>query len=144
MNEVAPIGSTIQTGTANPNEFNYLDLGNQESGVGSIVNEASGTNEIAPEGGYPSTMTKRNAFRRPGRYNVDMSLAKRIRMSDRFAVQLRLEVYNLLNHANLYVNDAATDVSQGLMLTAYRGVTQAGGPVGDGQRRIQLGAKFEF
>ena len=82
-------------------------------------------------------MTKRNAFRRPGRYNVDMSLAKRIRLSDRFAVQLRLEVYNLLNHANLYVNDAATDVSQGLMLTAYRGVTQAGGLVGDGQRRIQ-------
>jgi len=144
MNAVGPIGSTIQTGTANPNEFNYLDLSNQEAGVGSIVNEATGTNEIAPEGGYPSSMTKRNAFRRPGRYNVDMSLSKRIRLNDRFAVQLRLEAYNLLNHANLYVNDAATDVSQGLMLTAYRGITQAGGLVGDGQRRVQLGAKFEF
>jgi hypothetical protein len=145
MNKVAPINSYIQTPVdGGINEFNYLDISNQTSGAGSIMNEYSGTNEIAPEGGYPSSMSKRNEFRKPGRYNIDLSLAKRFKVSERVGLQLRLEAYNLLNHANLYVVDDAADISGTEMITAVRGSTSSYGLVGDGQRRLQLGAKIEF
>ena len=60
------------------------------------------------------------------------------------ALQLRIEAYNLLNHANLYVNAAEADISGTTMITAFRGYTASGGFVGDGQRRLQVAAKFEF
>ena len=49
-------------------------------------------------------------------------------------MQVRLEAYNLFNHANLYVNAGNADNSSFSTITGYR----------DGNRRIQLGAKFEF
>ena len=89
-------------------------------------------------------MSERSAFRKPGRFNLDASLAKRFRFADRLALQLRLEVYNVLNHANLYIDPASADISSGTVITAFRGFSDSGGIAGDGQRRIQLGARFEF
>ena len=79
-------------------------------------------------------MTERDAFRGPGAWNVDLSLSKRFRFGDRYAVQLRVEAYNLFNHANMYVNAGNADVASFATITGYK----------DGNRRIQLGAKFEF
>jgi hypothetical protein len=72
-------------------------------------------------------------------------LAKRIRFGDRLALQLRFEVYNLFNHANLYIVEYAADTSNP-KITAFRGYVPdfTGSVPGDGQRRIQLGAKLEF
>jgi hypothetical protein len=109
-----------------------------------MADSITGSNELPPDGGYPSTMTNRNAFRRPGRWNVDANLSKRFRFNDRYAIQLRFEVYNVFNHANLYINDASADISAGTAITAFKGFTNTAGVPGDGQRRIQLGAKFEF
>jgi hypothetical protein len=144
--KVAPIGGYTQTPTGNPNEFLYLDLTNQSAGVGTIVNAVTGSNEVPPAGGYPSTMSERNEFRRPGRYNLDMSIGKRFRFGGHMAANVRLEIYNVLNHANLYVMDDSTDMSASTQILAVRGYTgPAGyGRPGDGQRRIQLGFKFEF
>ena len=47
-------------------------------------------------GPYPSDMTKRDAFRGPGFWNVDATLSKRFRFGDHYAVQFRFEAYNVL------------------------------------------------
>jgi hypothetical protein len=135
MAVVAPINGYTDTPSADAvNTFNYLDISNQEPGFGSIYSELTGTNEVWNDATNIGTMSKRNAFRRPGRWNVDMSLSKRIRFSGSKALQLRVEAYNLLNHANRYLNGSEAAIDYGTMITTYR----------DGQRRIQLGAKIEF
>jgi hypothetical protein len=144
LNAVAEVAAYTETSTGDPNTFTYLDLTNQVPGAGSMADSITGSNELPPDGGYPSTMTQRNAFRRPGRWNVDANLSKRFRFNDRYAIQLRFEVYNVFNHANLYINDASADISAGTAITAFKGFTNTAGVPGDGQRRIQLGAKFEF
>jgi hypothetical protein len=62
------------------------------------------------------------------------------------AANVRIEIYNVLNHANLYVMDDSTDVSPSTQTLAVRGCTGPSGygRPGDGQRRIQLGLKFVF
>jgi hypothetical protein len=91
-------------------------------------------------------MTDRNAFRRPGKWNVNAMFGKRFRFADTRAVQIRFELYNLFNHANLYVDDSAADISGGPIITAFRGDKGEGDgvPQGDGQIRMQFGVKFEF
>ena len=123
--------ATSGAATSNPNEFNLLDLTPIAGAVGGYVNPLTGNSDFGP---YPADMTKRNAFRGPGAWNVDASLSKRFRFGDRYAVQLRFEAYNLFNHANMYANTGNADISSFTEITGYK----------DGNRRIQLGAKFEF
>jgi hypothetical protein len=61
-------------------------------------------------------------------------------------LQLRLETYNLFNHANLFVRQDGVDVSSSTQILAFRGDTgpRDGAVQGDGQRRIQLGIRFDF
>ncbi|MEW5981479.1 MAG: TonB-dependent receptor [Acidobacteriota bacterium] len=146
MAQVADINAYTRTATGSPNQYVYLDLANQATGIGSIVNTLTGSNEVPPEGGYPSTMTERNAFRRPGRWMLDASFVKRFRFGARTAASLRVEVYNILNRANWYVVDDAADISGATEILAVRGYTGASGygRPGDGQRRVQIGFRFEF
>jgi outer membrane receptor protein involved in Fe transport len=117
--------------TGNPNEFTLLDLAPIMPYVGSYVNPITGNSDFGP---YPSTMTKKDAFYGPGIWNINLSMSKRFRFGDRYAVQVRAEAFNLLNHANMYVYSGNADVSSFSTLTGYK----------DGNRVIQLGAKFEF
>jgi hypothetical protein len=142
---VAPRAAYTATPGESPNSFVYLDFSNQASGFGSYLNPLTETSDFGP---FPANMENRNSYRQPGRWNVDAALAKRIRFGDRLSLQLRFEVYNLFNHANLYAfifalaADAANPSPQ---ISAFRGyVPGIGGLPGDGQRRIQLGAKLEF
>ena len=144
LNQVAPLAAYSQAASPIPNTFTYLDLTSQKPGAGSMADSVTGTNELAPDGGYPATMTRRNAFRRPGRWTADATLSKRFRFNRRYALQVRFEVYNVFNHANLYVDTNTADISLGSAVTAFRGFNNRAGLPGDGQRRIQLGAKFEF
>jgi hypothetical protein len=138
---VAPRAAYTETPGEDPNSFVYLDFSNQAAGFGSYVNPLTGTSDFGP---FPSNMEARNTYRRPGRWNVDAMLAKRVRFGDRLSLQLRLEVYNLFNHANLYIVDYAANAANP-RISAFRGYAPGiGGLPGDGQRRIQLGAKLEF
>lgn len=144
--QVAPLtlkGSSTPPPSGDPNTFESLDLSTQLPGVGTYVNEASGTSDFGP---FPNNMTARNTFRRPGRWNVDGILSKRFRMGSSRGLQLRLEAYNVFNHANLYIREGETDISAGPTIFAFRGDTGAGdgAPAGDGQRRLQLGLRFDF
>jgi hypothetical protein len=141
MLSVAPRAAYTQTPGEDPNTFVYLDFSNQAAGFGTYVNPLTETNDFGP---FPSNMERRNIYRQPGRWNVDAMLAKRIRFGERLSLQLRFEVYNVFNHANLnaFVDWADTENPK---ITAFRGYApDLGGRPGDGQRRIQLGAKLEF
>jgi outer membrane receptor protein involved in Fe transport len=116
--------------TANPNEFTLLDLKPLLPAAGGYVNPIQGTSDFGP---YPADMTKRNDFRGPGFWNVDLVLSRRVRFGTR-AVQFRGEAYDLFNHANMYPHADTADVSAADFVGGYK----------DGNRKVQLGVKFEF
>jgi outer membrane receptor protein involved in Fe transport len=116
--------------TDNPNEFSLLDLTPLASHAGGYIHPVIGTSDFGP---YPADMTERDAVRGPGYWNVDFGLSKRVRFGTR-AIQLRLEAYNLFNHANLFPNTNTADMFGNTEITGTR----------RGNRRLQLGAKFEF
>ena len=99
-----PVGidknATDGASTGSPNQFELLDLTPLVRYAGGYVNPLTGNSDFGP---YPSDMTKRDAFRGPGVWNIDFSVSKRVRFGDRYAVQFRAESYNLLNHPNMYV-----------------------------------------
>jgi outer membrane receptor protein involved in Fe transport len=143
MLRVAEIGPYTQTPIeGSVNQFTYLDYSNQSAAFGTWADPVLGVGDFGP---FPSNMDERNSYRRPGRWNVDAMLAKRFRFGDRAALQLRFEVYNVFNHANLYIVPFTADVSDPTIY-AIKGYSPdiPGTYVGDGQRRIQLGAKLEF
>jgi hypothetical protein len=124
------LNATDGDSTGNPNEFSLLDLTPLLSHAGGYVNSITGNSDFGP---YPSDMTKRNAVRGPGYWNIDFGLSKRVRFGTR-AVQFRVEAYNLLNHANMFPKADTADLSSATEITGTR----------SGNRRVQLGAKFEF
>jgi hypothetical protein len=117
--------------TGNPNEFNLLDLTPLLGAAGSYINPITKNTDFGP---YPSNMTQRDAFRGPGKWNVDFGLNKRFRFASTRAVQVRFEAFNVFNHANMYVHTDNADISGTTMITGYQ----------DDFRRMQLGVKFEF
>ena len=89
---------------------------------------------------FPGGMTARNAFRGPGNFTFNMNVNKSFRFTERYRLQLRGEAYNVLNHANSYLNlSGANDVSN----TPYAQV-QKNGPGQGANRQLQLAAKFIF
>jgi hypothetical protein len=117
------------TATENPNEFNLLDISGALPDYGSYGHPDLGFADFGP---YPASMTKRNSFRGPGRYFLDMSLSKRFRFGDRFALQLRAEAFNILNHSNLYVLGGNAETSFGTITGAAEG------------RNMQFSLKLKF
>lgn len=114
-------------GTGNPNEFTYTDL----SGVPlSGFTDASGGYEVGP---YPANMTRRNSFRGPGFWNVDMGFYKNINITERYKLQFRGELYNIFNHANLFVDGFNAELNVGYVPANKLG-----------RRNVQLAVKFLF
>jgi hypothetical protein len=74
-----------------------------------------GANDLAPFnttlgisdfGPFPSEMTGRNAFRGPGAWNTDLSVAKKFKLAEGTDIEFRAEAFDVFNHHNLYVNEA--------------------------------------
>ena len=87
----------------------------------------------------------RNIFRGPTFTNWDMSLSKAWKLGERFKLQLRGEVFNILNHANFDVFTMNTDLSAPSTVgtVVYTPDVAAANPVigSGGSRHIQLAAK---
>ncbi len=89
---------------------------------------------------FPGGMSARNAFRGPGTMSFNMDVNKSIRFTERYSLQLRLEAYNVLNHANSYLNlGGANDVSNTPFAQVYKN-----GPGQGNNRQLQLAGKFIF
>jgi TonB dependent receptor len=86
-----------------PNTYKFIDI----SGLTHEFTDQVGLSEFGP---FPVNMSERNAFRRPGFWNVDSALYKNFRVTERVALQFRFEAYNVFNHANAYVSGGLADV----------------------------------
>ena len=88
----------------------------------------------------------RNIFRGPGFANWDASVSKIWRLTERVKVQLRGEMFNVVNHANFAPGSISGDLSSPSILglaTATPDVQKSNPVIGSGgSRHIQLGAKI--
>ncbi|MEN3334969.1 MAG: hypothetical protein V7641_4334 [Blastocatellia bacterium] len=142
---IIPTGGTIDVNNSNPpdtgaaNSFLLVDLSGFRNPDGSVKNPVPG-NPLTGNynfGPFPNDMSKRNAYTGPGFYNINAGLYKKIVVTERVRVQLRAEVFNLLNHANLFTDYGSPDVS---------GIIGAGDVLANrtGRRNVQLAAKIIF
>jgi outer membrane receptor protein involved in Fe transport len=129
-----------QVRTRNPNEFNYMSVGNPNS---DYVNSKVGVSDFGP---FPSGMTGRNVFRTPGTWNLDFAIHKNFSITERFKLQLRGEAFNVFNHSNLYVVYSNTDLSATDFVTATKGVRgdNNGITASTENRNLQLALKLIF
>jgi len=134
MRALDAVGIDRHTGTATatgePNDFNLLDLSPIMPLAGTYVHPVQGTNDYGP---FPASMTKRNDFFGPGAWNMDFIIGKRFRFANKAAL-IRLEAYNVFNHANMYTHADVAQVDLSDKVTGFK----------DDFRRMQVGIKFEF
>jgi outer membrane receptor protein involved in Fe transport len=83
--------------------------------------------------GSPYGSLPRNHLRGPSRTNLDLTLAKTTKITERVSLQLRLDSFNLFNHAQFKQPD--TNIYSG----SFGQVTDTYDP-----RILQLGARFQF
>jgi hypothetical protein len=83
---------------------------------------------------------QRNAFNGPMYINWDAGLLKNIRITENTHIQLRAEMFNVLNHANFFAgsNPSILDVGS----TSFGRLTSSGSVYSP--RIVQFGARFEF
>ncbi len=111
-------GAPVPSGT--PGVFNVLTVPLPASFA--PLDPALGISDFGP---YPANMTRRNQFRGPGAWNSDLAIAKSFKLTERFDLQFRAELFDMFNHANLYVFGGNLDYdgpqSAPLQVTAYKG-----------------------
>ena len=104
-------------------------------------------NGISDWGPWPATMTARNAFRGPGAWSFDSSVSKIFPIHEQVNVEFRAEGFDLLNHHNLYLQEADNDyaASAGAIIASKGGIG-AGTPAGanDERRFGQFALKINF
>jgi len=82
----------------------------------------------------------RNTFLGPGYWAVDTSIFKNLRLSDRFRLQFRAEVFNIFNHTNFQLGGATGPMGSNKLNNSQFG--QAGGTFNP--RNLQFGLKLSF
>jgi hypothetical protein len=98
-------------------------------------------------GPYPANMTARNSFRGPGMWNLDASLSKTFPITERFNLEFRAEGFNVLNHHNLFLQEAMNDVSNfsgDPQIIASKGGIGNNGGANDERRFGQFALKLNF
>ncbi|HSO76759.1 MAG TPA: TonB-dependent receptor [Blastocatellia bacterium] len=119
------------------NRYNFIDL----SGLSHQFTDSVGLSEFPP---FPADMSERNAFRRPGFWNVDSAVYKNFKVTERVSLQLRFEAYNVFNHANLYVSGGEADIGQGSFVPACYGRPECVSTNTAERRNVQIAGKIIF
>jgi len=131
--------------SATPGAFNPFAYGDPILGLGDFPIDTTLNN-------YPTSMTRRNAFRGPGYWNLDLGVYKTFKLTERFSMQFRTEAYNVLNHHNFYVDTSSSDAANngyngagGAPTSFTLNAAKGGfGSSGDERRNIQLALKLIF
>jgi len=110
-NPVSANFSNPQSDPGTPNSFGFLDLqaaGNLSSQV--FFPDYAVCTGLRYTGTctYP-TMLGRNHFYGPNNWNLDLGIYKNFKVTERFTMQFRGELYNIFNHHNYYVVTNNTD-----------------------------------
>lgn len=132
--QLAPI-FTAQNGLP----FSLTTAGSPAGGLGSSINGSGGANRI--------DVTGRNTFRFPNTYLVDMRIAKKFTMHDRYKIELSGDIFNLANHQNVTGITSTGYIISGTTLTfnpAFNVVNNTDSNFIYSQRQVQLGARFQF
>ena len=155
---IANVPNLPKTGTAvangSPNSFNYIALPATASGAVANQGDSLGMPNCTGLDHQGCTYTasglpypERNQWFGPGFWNMDTSFYKTFKLTERFELQLRAEMYNIFNHSNQYISGLNLDVSS--MAVPFI-QTEKGGPAGypgttlDERRNIQFGLKLKF
>jgi hypothetical protein len=96
---------------------------------------------VAPAPGTWGNLGK-NVLRAPGLFQIDTSLSKRIRLTERMGMELGFQFFNILNHPQLGAPNAniSSTSSFGRILAPINT-----SPIGAGTpRRVQVFARFTF
>lgn len=129
--QVIPVNGNLARVNAGQNTFNIFDFSKINVDE-SYVNAKTGNADFGP---WPADFTGRNYFHSPGTSNLDLGMYKNNRISERATLQLRLEAYNALNHANFVINagSAVVFAQSGFVTGSY-----------SGNRNIQIAARLIF
>lgn len=131
--------------TSTPDLFAYITFpAYSKSAYGTYGDPKEGAADLPTIVGgvdtFPGGMSARNPFRGPGQFTFNLDVNKSIKINERMSFQLRGEAYNILNHANSYLNlSGANDVAN----TPYAQI-QKNGPGQGANRQLQLAGKFVF
>jgi outer membrane receptor protein involved in Fe transport len=149
---VATTGSADLSGK--PNLFNYITL---PSSGGNVVNQGVSLGLPTCAGldhancAYTTNGTpypRRNQFFGPGYWNLDMQFMKNFKLTERFGMQFRTEMYNIFNHHNQYIVGGNLDVAgmngAPYVQTEKGGIYGSAGQPTDERRNIQLGLRLTF
>ena len=112
------------------------------SGAGACDGNSVFALPVSPSGVFHFGNMPRNAILSPAFYDTDLSLIKNITVKGRARAQLRIEVFNVFDQANLGLPGRVATVGS----TAFGVITNTRFPTGDSgsARQIQFAAKFLF
>jgi outer membrane receptor protein involved in Fe transport len=96
------------------------------------LNPITGSGDFGP---FPGNYTGRDYFHTPGTFDFDLGIYKNTKITEHATLQLRLEAYNAINHANFGINTGSAYIfgGSGLITGSY-----------NGNRNIQIGGKIIF
>jgi len=123
-----PAATRVASGADQYTVYNFANIN-----TGAYVNPLTGSSDFGP---FPANMTGRDAFRSPGTWDLDLGMYKNVKFTETKMLQLRLEAYNAVNHANFSINTGSAYIFDGAGSTITGQYT--------GNRNVQLGAKFIF
>ena len=153
-----PTVSTVKVGGQGPqvgsNLYTYLSMP-VDPNTGLAINTGDSSPEPTCTGlvgigcqftlsGIP--MTGRNAYQSPGYWNFNFVFGKNFKLTERFNLQFRAEMYNAFNHDNLYIYPFNLDTTGTSQIQVDRGGLVPNGPgtSTDERRNIQFGLKLNF
>ncbi|MFL6437498.1 MAG: carboxypeptidase regulatory-like domain-containing protein [Terriglobales bacterium] len=84
----------------------------------------------------------RNAFRGPRFFNVDSSLVKRFKVTEKQAFTFRAEAYNMLNNPNFPITTTNLNLNNPTTLGKIQ--STVGGAQGTSSRVLQLALRYDF
>jgi hypothetical protein len=138
---------------AGANLFNYIALPNT---AGTVDNLGVALGLPTCTGLYHTGCTyttngqaypDRNQYIGPNYWNLDMNFYKTFKLTERFGLQFRAELYNIFNHSNQYVtteNLDASSLTTPFIQTEKGGIYGLAGQPTDERRNIQFGLKLMF
>jgi hypothetical protein len=125
-----------------PNTFALLNL--NPLSLSEFTSPITGNSDFGP---YPADMTGRGIFQSPAYRSFDLGVHKWFFLTERFKLEMRLDMFNAFNHPNLFLNTGTAEVSStpGLFITGCKGNCSGNSFIGVEQHRnIQLGARLTF
>jgi len=133
---VSTTGHAVDTGK--PNFFSYIPL----TPAVPYFNPLIGISDFgdcslvpAPPCPFPANMTRRDQFRTPGLWNLNLGIYKNFKLHEAWTLQFRAELFDAFNHANLEINEGQAEISTNPDFVSAKRF---------GARNIQLALKLTF